>query len=58
MTYFSLVRPHMAETTSLGAAIAAALAEGINSLELKNIAPGPKDIFTPKVTEKGKTCDK
>ncbi|XP_066905890.1 glycerol kinase [Halyomorpha halys] len=47
-----VVRPHMAETTSLGAAIAAGLAEGVGALDIEHLSPGPNDVFSPKITGK------
>ncbi|PSN33939.1 Glycerol kinase 3 [Blattella germanica] len=47
----SVMRPLMAETTALGAAMAAGSAEGIEVWDLNNIQPVPCDIFTPSITE-------
>jgi len=44
----------MAETTALGAAMAAGNAEGIEVWDLNNIQPVPCDIFNPLITEDGK----
>lgn len=44
----------MAETTALGAAMAAGSAEGIEVWDLNNIRPVPCDIFNPLITEDGK----
>lgn len=44
----------MAETTALGAAMAAGSAEGIEVWDLNNIQPVPCDIFSPLITEEGK----
>jgi hypothetical protein len=44
----------MAETTALGAAMAAGSAEGIEVWDLNNIQPVPCDIFNPLITEDGK----
>ncbi|XP_069698290.1 glycerol kinase 3 isoform X1 [Periplaneta americana] len=46
-----VMRPRMAETTALGAAMAAGSAEGIEVWDLKNIQPVPCDIFNPLITE-------
>ena len=53
ITFNFPVRPHMAETTSLGAAIAAGLAEGVNALDIEHLEPGPNDVFNPRITEQG-----
>nr|AGM32847.1 putative glycerol kinase [Coptotermes formosanus] len=45
------VRPVMAETTALGAAMAAGSAEGIEVWDLNNIQPVACDIFNPLITE-------
>jgi glycerol kinase len=44
----------MAETTALGAAMAAGSAEGIEVWDINNIQPVPCDIFNPLITEDGK----
>jgi glycerol kinase len=44
----------MAETTALGAAMAAGSAEGIEVWDLNNIQPVACDIFNPLITEDGK----
>jgi hypothetical protein len=44
----------MAETTALGAAMAAGSAEGIGVWDLNNIQPVPCDIFNPLIAEDGK----
>jgi len=44
----------MAETTALGAAMAAGSAEGIEVWDLNNIQPVPCDIFNPLIAEDGK----
>jgi len=44
----------MAETTALGAAMAAGSAEGIEVWDLNNIQPVPCDIFNPLIKEDGK----
>ncbi|KAL1123968.1 hypothetical protein AAG570_001738 [Ranatra chinensis] len=48
-----VIRPHMAETTALGAAMAAGAAEGINVWNLTNLQPNPSDVFKPKITDYG-----
>ena len=47
----------MAETTALGAAMAAGSAEGIEVWDLNNIQPVPCDIFYPNITEDGKNIN-
>lgn len=49
-----LVRPHMAETSALGAAVAAGVAEGVNVWDLKDAQSPPSDTFRPRTTEVGK----
>lgn len=44
----------MAETTALGAAMAAGYAEGIKVWDLDTLEPTPNDIFNPVITEEGK----
>nr|CAH7767893.1 unnamed protein product [Callosobruchus chinensis] len=53
-----VVRPTMAETTSLGAAIAAGSAKGVEVWHVEKIEPVPSDKFEPSITENGKhkTC--
>ncbi|XP_072390839.1 glycerol kinase 3-like isoform X3 [Diabrotica undecimpunctata] len=46
-----VVRPTMTETTSLGAAIAAGIAEGIEVWQIDKILPVPCDNFTPQISE-------
>jgi glycerol kinase len=46
-----VMRPVMAETTALGAAMAAGSAEGIEVWDLNNIQPVPCDIFNPLIKE-------
>lgn len=41
----------MAETTSLGAAMAAGNARGIDVWDLDNVQPVPCDTFTPSIGE-------
>lgn len=47
----SVMKPLMAETTALGAAMAAGSAEGIEVWDLDNIQPVPCDIFHPSITD-------
>lgn len=44
----------MAETTALGAAIAAGCAEGIKIWDLNKVQPTPSDEFHPLVSDNGK----
>ena len=54
-TYFNaLVRPIMTETTALGAAMMAGMAEGINVWDLQNTPKVVCDTFTPSISEDGK----
>lgn len=53
--WFFLVRPTMSETTSLGAAIAAGSAKGIEVWNIDNIEEVPNDTFLPSIAEDGKT---
>uniref|UniRef100_A0A6P7GN93 Probable glycerol kinase n=1 Tax=Diabrotica virgifera virgifera TaxID=50390 RepID=A0A6P7GN93_DIAVI len=46
-----VVRPTMTETTSLGAAIAAGIAEGVEVWQIDKILPVPCDNFTPQISE-------
>ncbi|KAK9701777.1 FGGY family of carbohydrate kinase [Popillia japonica] len=46
-----VVRPLMAETTSLGAAIAAGNAKGVEVWDLDNVQAVPSDCFVPSITE-------
>lgn len=46
-----VVRPMMAETTSLGAAIAAGIAEGIEVWEIDKILPVPCDTYIPRISD-------
>ncbi|KAJ8959431.1 hypothetical protein NQ318_022123, partial [Aromia moschata] len=46
-----VVRPTMAETTCLGAAIAAGSAKGVEVWHIESIEPVPSDIFIPRITE-------
>ncbi|GJQ77199.1 hypothetical protein Trydic_g14870 [Trypoxylus dichotomus] len=46
-----VVRPLMAETTSLGAAMAAGNAKGVEVWDLDNVQPVPSDIFIPSISE-------
>lgn len=48
---YLLVRPLMAETTSLGAAMAAGNAKGVKVWDLDNVQPVPSDVFIPSITE-------
>lgn len=41
----------MAETTSLGAAMAAGNARGVDVWDLDNVLPVPSDTFTPSISE-------
>lgn len=41
----------MAETTSLGAAIAAGNAKGVDIWDMENVQPVPSDTFNPSITE-------
>lgn len=47
------VRPDMAETTALGAAMAAGFAEGIKVWDLEQLQPTPNDTFNPVITDEG-----
>ncbi|XP_024082253.1 glycerol kinase-like [Cimex lectularius] len=44
-----VVRPHMAEISALGAALAAGLA--LNVIDFKNITQSPSDTFYPQITD-------
>lgn len=44
----------MAETTSLGAAMAAGNAKGVEVWDLDHIQPVPSDVFNPSITENRK----
>jgi len=44
----------MTEATSLGAAIAAGMAEGVGVWNIDNILPVPSDTFYPRMSENGK----
>ncbi|KAJ8919995.1 hypothetical protein NQ315_006525 [Exocentrus adspersus] len=46
-----VVRPTMTETTALGAALAAGIAEGVEVWKLHNIEPVPSDTFVPSIDE-------
>ncbi|VEN59689.1 unnamed protein product [Callosobruchus maculatus] len=46
-----VVRPTMAETTSLGAAIAAGSAKGVEVWHVEKIEPVPSDTFVPSINE-------
>ncbi|KAK9498284.1 hypothetical protein O3M35_002953 [Rhynocoris fuscipes] len=46
-----IVRPHMAETSALGAAMAAGAAKGIQVCNFNDIQPSASDTFTPKITD-------
>jgi glycerol kinase len=46
-----VVRPTMAETTCLGAAIAAGNAKGVEVWDLDNIQPVPSDTFLPSISD-------
>ncbi|KAI4470001.1 sugar kinase [Holotrichia oblita] len=46
-----VVRPLMSETTSLGAAMAAGNAKGVEVWDLDNVQPVPSDCFIPSITE-------
>ncbi|XP_015176354.1 PREDICTED: glycerol kinase-like isoform X1 [Polistes dominula] len=46
-----VIRPLMAETTALGAAIAAGSAEGIRKWDIKTGSVVPSDIFLPSINE-------
>lgn len=50
-TYSLVVRPLMAETTALGAAMAAGNAKGIEVWDLESVVQVPSDTFQPSVTE-------
>lgn len=52
-----VVRPTMSETTSLGAAIAAGSAKGVEVWNIENIEAVPNDTFIPCITEDGKCCN-
>lgn len=41
----------MAETTSLGAAIAAGCAKGIDVWDMEDVQPVPSDTFLPAISE-------
>lgn len=43
----------MTETTALGAAMAAGVADGIKVWDLDHLQPTPNDIFNPIITEEG-----
>lgn len=43
----------MAETTALGAAMAAGFAEGIKVWDLEQLQPTPNDTFNPVITDEG-----
>lgn len=47
------MRPLMAETTSLGAAIAAGNASGIDVWNTDNVQAVPSDTFEPSISENG-----
>lgn len=44
----------MAETTCLGAALAAGIAKGVEVWNLDDIEPVPSDTFVPSISEDGK----
>uniref|UniRef100_A0A0K8SKA2 Probable glycerol kinase n=1 Tax=Lygus hesperus TaxID=30085 RepID=A0A0K8SKA2_LYGHE len=46
-----VIRPHMAETSALGAAIAAGVAGGVDVWDINDIQAPANDIFRPRVTE-------
>lgn len=46
-----VVRPTMAETTSLGAAIAAGIAKGVEVWDIDSIQTTPNDTFNPSISE-------
>ncbi|KAG5888423.1 hypothetical protein JTB14_020198 [Gonioctena quinquepunctata] len=46
-----VVRPMLAETTSLGAAIAAGNAKGVEVWHIEKIEPVPSDIFVPVISQ-------
>ncbi|KAK7602320.1 hypothetical protein V9T40_007909 [Parthenolecanium corni] len=46
-----VVRPIMAETTALGAAIAAGMADGIKVWDINRVQPTPNDVFHPLISE-------
>uniref|UniRef100_A0A224XMN5 Putative metazoan glycerol kinase 1 and 3-like protein n=1 Tax=Panstrongylus lignarius TaxID=156445 RepID=A0A224XMN5_9HEMI len=46
-----VVRPHMAETSAFGAALAAGVAAGIEVCQLNDIQSSPCDIFSPRITD-------
>jgi len=46
-----VVRPHMAETSALGAAMAAGIANGVNVWDLEDIPQSPNDTFLPRITD-------
>lgn len=47
----------MAETTALGAAIAAGMADGIKVWDVNCVQPAPNDVFHPLISENGKFFD-
>lgn len=47
------VRPIMTETTALGAAMMAGMAEGINMWDLQNTPKVVCDIFSPTISDDG-----
>ncbi|XP_073979632.1 glycerol kinase 1 isoform X3 [Rhodnius prolixus] len=46
-----VVRPHMAETSALGAALAAGVASGIGVCKLTDIESSASDLFSPRITK-------
>lgn len=50
-----LVRPLMTETTSLGAAMAAGNAKGIEVWNLEETLPVPSDVFNPAIGDDRKS---
>ncbi|XP_054281835.1 glycerol kinase isoform X2 [Macrosteles quadrilineatus] len=46
-----VIRPKMAETTALGAAMAAGFADGVKVWDLDHLQPTPNDTFNPVITE-------
>lgn len=48
----------MAETTCLGAAVAAGIAKGVEVWDIENIQPVPSDTFHPSISENSKNTSK
>jgi len=51
--FLCAVRPKMAETTALGAALAAGAARGVNVIDLKNIRSAGHTTLTPLISVEG-----